>query len=58
MPRAMGIYPHVDKFDFKQLVDNREKYIDFFTHSISKKGLDSNRVEVITVMHSLWITIL
>ncbi|HBH5802166.1 TPA: FAD-dependent oxidoreductase, partial [Enterococcus faecium] len=33
-------------FDFKQLVDNREKYIDFL-HTAYQKGLDSNRVEVI-----------
>ena len=26
-----GIYPHVDKFNFTELVDNREKYIDFYT---------------------------
>ena len=25
---SYGIYPHVDKFDFTELVDNREKYID------------------------------
>lgn len=43
---SYGIYPHVDKFDFKQLVDNREKYIDFL-HTSYQKGLDSNRVEVI-----------
>ena len=26
---SYGIYPRVDKFNFTELVDNREKYIDF-----------------------------
>lgn len=43
---SYGIYPHVDKFNFTDLVDNREKYIDFL-HTAYQKGLDSNNVEVI-----------
>lgn len=43
---SYGIYPHVDNFDFTELVDKREKYIDFL-HSAYQKGLDSNHVEVI-----------
>ncbi len=44
--KGYGIYPHVENFNFGELVDNREKYIDFL-HGAYKKGLDSNRVEVI-----------
>lgn len=43
---SYGIYTHVDKFDFTELVDKREKYIDFL-HKAYQKGLDSNQVEVL-----------
>lgn len=43
---SYGIYPHVDKFDFTELVDKRQKYIDFL-HTAYQKGLDSNHIEVI-----------
>ncbi len=40
---SYGIYPHVSKFNFTELVDSNTL---IFTHSLSK-GLDSNNVEVI-----------
>lgn len=43
---SYGIYPQVEKFDFKELVDKREKYIDFL-HGAYQRGLDGNKVEVI-----------
>lgn len=40
-----GIYAHVDKVDFTELVDNREAYITYL-HSAYQKGLDGNNVTV------------
>lgn len=39
-----GIQAEVGKFDFKELVARREKYIDFL-HGAYYRGLDSNNVE-------------
>lgn len=41
---SYGIQADVEKFDFKQLVERREKYIDFL-HGAYDRGLDSNQVE-------------
>lgn len=40
---SYGIDAKVAGFDFKQLVENREKYIDFL-HGAYQRGLDSNQV--------------
>ncbi|KAF1304647.1 glutathione-disulfide reductase [Candidatus Enterococcus willemsii] len=43
---SYGIYAQVDNFNFTELVDKREKYIEFL-HGAYQRGLDSNKVEVI-----------
>lgn len=43
---SYGIYPQINQFNFKELVDKREKYIEFL-HGAYQKGLDSNHVEVV-----------
>ena len=41
---SYGVQADVTKFDFKELVERREKYIDFL-HGAYYRGLDSNHVE-------------
>ena len=41
---SYGVQADVEKFDFKELVARREKYIDFL-HGAYYRGLDSNNVE-------------
>lgn len=41
---SYGVQADVEKFDFKELVARREKYIDFL-HGAYYRGLDSNHVE-------------
>lgn len=43
---SYGIYAQVDNFNFTELVDKREKYIEFL-HGAYQRGLDSNNVEVL-----------
>lgn len=43
---SYGIYPQVETFNFKELVDKREKYIEFL-HGAYQRGLYSNKVEVV-----------
>ena len=43
---SYGIYPQVEKFAFTELVEKREKYIEFL-HGAYQRGLDGNKVEVI-----------
>ena len=44
--KSYGIYAQVDNFNFKELVDNREQYIDFL-HGAYQRGLDSNHVDLV-----------
>ena len=39
-----GFDVEIENFSFKQLVENREKYIDFL-HGAYNRGLDSNNIE-------------
>ncbi|OFI46905.1 glutathione-disulfide reductase [Floricoccus penangensis] len=41
---SFGIHAKVENFDFKELVEKREAYIDFL-HGAYERGLDSNNVE-------------
>ena len=43
---SYGIQADVKKVDFKELVEKREKYIDFL-HGAYQRGLDSNQVDAI-----------
>ena len=44
--KGYGIYPQAVTFDFKQLVDNRQEYIERL-HGAYQRGLDGNGVEVV-----------
>lgn len=44
--KGYGIYPQGVTFDFKQLVDNRQEYIERL-HGAYQRGLDGNGVEVV-----------
>ena len=41
---SYGFDVEIKNFSFKQLVENREKYIDFL-HGAYNRGLDSNNIE-------------
>ncbi len=43
---SYGIQADVKKVDFRELVEKREKYIDFL-HGAYQRGLDSNQVDAI-----------
>lgn len=45
--KGYGFDVEVKSFDFKQLVHNRQAYIDFL-HTAYQRGLDSNNVEVLS----------